>query len=73
MTGSGVLPTEFFHVGSALGKTVLIGMICAAVFGLHCSCMQKQDVLMVTAALGVAAIYSAFLWRQRQEPDDDSE
>lgn len=31
MTGSGVLPTEFFHVGSALGKTVLIGMICAAV------------------------------------------
>ena len=26
MTGSGVLPTEFFHVGSALGKTVLIGM-----------------------------------------------
>lgn len=25
MTGSGVLPTEFFHVGSALGKTVLIG------------------------------------------------
>lgn len=48
MTGSGVLPTEFFHVGSALGKTVLI-------------------------ALGVAAIYSAFLWRQKQEPDDDSE
>ena len=31
MTGSGVLPTEFFHVGSALGKTVLIGMLCAAI------------------------------------------
>ena len=30
MTGSGVLPTEFFHVGSALGKTVLIGMFFAA-------------------------------------------
>ena len=28
MTGSGVLPTEFFHVGSALGKTVLIGTLC---------------------------------------------
>ena len=31
MTGSGVLPTEFFHVGSALGKTVLIGTLCAAI------------------------------------------
>lgn len=33
MTGSGVLPTEFFHVGSALGKTVLIGMHCAEPLG----------------------------------------
>lgn len=30
-------------------------------------------MLTVTAALGVAAIYSAFLWRQKQEPDNDSE
>lgn len=27
----------------------------------------------VLIALGVAGIYSAFLWRQKQEPDDDSE
>lgn len=31
MTGSGV-PAEFFHVGSALGKTAAIGTSCCKAF-----------------------------------------
>jgi len=48
MTGSGLVPAEFFHASSALSKTVLI-------------------------ALGFGTIYSLWLWRQKQEPDNDSE
>lgn len=46
MTGSGVLPTEFFHVGSALGKTVLIGRLCAAI-----TCISRPVSLHQVAVL----------------------
>lgn len=40
---------------------------------LSCLLLNATLLLLLSAALGVAGIYSAFLWRQKQEPDDDSE
>ena len=40
---------------------------------LSCLLLNATLLLLLPAALGVAGIYSAFLWRQKQEPDDDSE
>jgi hypothetical protein len=40
---------------------------------LSCLLLNANLLSLLPAALGVAGIYSAFLWRQKQEPDDDSE